>query len=376
MNKFTTTQVMANAVVAKLEKDLLFPMIVDSSYQEKFVDKGANGKIIIPIITTFEANDFVDSITVQDINEGEVTVELNTFKDVSYKISSSDRVLNTKADRVNFGKRYVEPATAALLNAMEQKIADQAFEVPNYVEGLAGSPASFNDLGLIRKWLRKAGVPLGQMMCVLSVDSHTDMMGSIKQLNEYNASGSTKGVQDAVIGTKSGVVYYESLFLENEKAPAPTIQAGSAIGGAVVAGEEVSLPLTGLVGDEVFGRGNIITFENGVNGAIATEQTATGSTMTLVVKNLTGDVPNGTEFDVIAMGANLAMAPNAIVFASVPLSIEDDEGVVVQSPRFPQLNIRSVAKYDIDTKSTKYSLDFLAATKVVHLDRIVRVNGG
>lgn len=375
MNKFTTAKVLANYVEARLEKDLFFPLIVDGQYQDQFINKQANGKISIPIYTDFEAMEFIDEIHIQEITEGEMFMELNAYYDVSYEITAKERVLNTPQNKSAFKKKYLDRAYKALYKKMEEICAEQSFVVPNYVEDLAGAPSSFADLINIRKTLRNAGVSEGEMLCVLDLETSSAMLGGVKQINEADVAGSAQGVQKAAIGEKGGVTYFESLFLNQFHAPAPVIPDGATVSVEAVAGEKVSLSLDGLAGDEVFAKGNIITFANGSRAAISEDQTATGTTMTLNVVNLLNGVPAGTEFSVIAMGNSLAMAPDAIAFVSVPLEVEGDNGIVSQSEKFPQLAIRSTYGYNQSKKKTTFSVDFLAGVKVVHLDRIFRVNG-
>ena len=375
MNEFTTAKVLANYVEARLEKELFFPLIVDGQYQDQFINKQANGKISIPIYTDFEAMEFIDEIHIQEIKEGEMFMELNAYFDVSYEITAKERVLNTPQNKSAFKKKYLDRAYKALYKKMEQICADQSFVVPNYVEDLAGAPTSFADIINIRKALKNAGVAEGEMLCVLDLETSSAMLGGIEQINKADVAGSAAGVQKAAIGEKGGVNFFESYYLNQFHEAAPTIPDGATVAVEAVAGEKVALSLAGLNGDEEFKRGNIITFTNGSRAAIAEDQTATGATMTLNVVNLLNTVPATTEFDVIAMGNSLAMGPDAIAFVSVPLEVEGDNGTVSQSEKFPQLAIRSTYGYDQKKKKTTFSVDFLAGVKVVHLDRIFRVNG-
>ena len=142
-NTIVTAKLISKAVIGAMKKAMVFPALVDSSYNSEFANKQGGNTISIPKLTKFEAKDFTGTIEVQDINEGEVQLSLNVFKDVSFSLKVEDRVLKTPQDKTRFAQRYVVPARDALLGAMEQKIADQLLTVSRYVPGNSGFTCFF-----------------------------------------------------------------------------------------------------------------------------------------------------------------------------------------------------------------------------------------
>jgi hypothetical protein len=374
MNTIVTAKLITKAVISSMKKAMVMPALVDSSYNAEFKNKQGGNTIHIPKLTKFDAKDFTGTIEIQDINEGEVYLSLNVFKDVSFTLAVEDRVLKTPQDKARFTQRYVVPARDALLGAMEQKITDQFLTVPRYVKGIAGSPANFGDLAKIKAELVKAGVPVGQRKAVVGADTAADMLGSIPQLNSADVSGSTQGVTDAVIGKKSSVEFYESAWVYEAKAKG-NANAGTVDAPVAAFDGKSKISLTGVTDSQTILKGNILSFDNGALVAIDEDITFSGTDVTIDCWNLTEDLAGGESFTVVEMGAGVVMAPGAIAFASVPLAIEGDNGELVSAPEFPALTLRATHGYDVNTKKTVYSFDFLAGTKVVNKDAIWRING-
>lgn len=376
-NKLVTAKVMANLMIKAQEKETVFPMLVNSSFNADFQNKKSGGTIYIPKVTKFEAKDFNGTqIEIQDLNEGEVALSLNIFKDVSFTLTAKERTVSTKQDRIDFRDHFVIPAMDALNAAMEQEIADQALTVSQYVKGLSGGvPSSMKDLAKIKSAMSKGGIPKQGRKSVVGTDTAAEMIGSIPQLTDKSASGESQGVIEASIGRKSGIDFYESAYMwENEK------EASTATGGAVSLAVsefdgEATINLDGLTDATVFKPGTIITFTGGAQAAIKDEQVVSGTTHALVCWNLTADVAEDATYTFVEMGSGIAFGSDAIAFASVPLQIEDDNGTVVRSDKNPALYIRATEQYNIDKKATIFSFDFLAGTKVIDKKKIWRIGG-
>lgn len=373
-NTIVSARLISKAIISAMNKQMVFPALVDSSYNAEFINKTGGNTIHIPKLTKFQAKDFTGQIEIQDINEGEVSLSLNTFKDVSFSLKVEDRVLKTDADKVRFGQRYVAPARDALLGAMEQKIADQLLTVSQYVPGIVGSPSSFADLAKLKAALVKGGVPAGQRKAVVGADTSADMVGTIPQLNSADVSGSTQGVQEAAIGKKSSIEFFESAYVFEDKNKGDATDGEVKTAVADFDGEKVVILENATAGQE-FGKGAIISFEGGAQAAIAETQVVEGTEIALKCWNLIGDVAQGESFVLIEIGAGCVMGPGAIAFASVPLAIEGDNGELISDPRFPALTLRASHGYDVNSKSTIYSFDYLAGTKVVNKEAIWRFNG-
>lgn len=374
-NKIVTAKVFSKTLIKSLEKEVVWPQLVNATFNEDFQNRAGGNVIYIPKITKFEAKDFDTEVIVQDINEGEVPLELNVFKDVTFGMTVSERTLRTKRDNATFAEKYIVPARDALIAAMEQKIADQCLTVSNYISGFSGVPSSMADLTKIKAALTKLGLPTMGRRAVVGTDTAAAMVGAIPQLADASQSGETQGVLEANIGRKAGIDFYESAYLlEDAKDPEIT---GGAVNGAVVDfdGQGV-IKLDGLTDAETFHAGQIITFSGGAKAAIAETQTISGTEHDLVCYNLIGDVADDETFTIVKMGASVAFGKNSIAFASVPLAIEDDNCVVSTAENNPALYIRvSQGKYDVKTKKTLFSLDFLAGTKVVNKHEITRFGG-
>ena len=239
---------------------------------------------------------------------------------------------------------------------------------------IAGSPASFADLAKIKAVLVKGGIPVGQRKAVVGADTAADMLGSITQLNSADVSGSTQGVTDAVIGKKSSVEFYESAYIFEDK-DAGDLSQGKVKEVKTSFDGQSTVSLKGLSVGEFVKKGAIISFTGGATAAVDTDQEIIAVDQLITCWNLTDDIAIDEDVSLVEMGAGAVMGPGAIAFASVPLAIEGDNGELVSSPEFPALTLRSSYGFDIHTKQTVYSFDFLAGTKVVNKDIIWRVNG-
>ena len=392
MNELKYAKVIARLMIGLMKKDIVLPGLINTSYNQDFEGKESGDTIRITKKTTFVAKDFVDQIEIQSIKEGETSLTLNIHKDVSFALKSKERKLETPADRNAFATRFLEPAVQALTEAMEEEIVKSVYAVPNFIEGLATTPASLGDLSKITATLNKAGFPKKGRTLVVSSFDEAAMISNIPQLSDASKSGSLglEGVTEANVGRIAGLDVYSSPFLNEaiefgNKVEAMTVKTGFDL----VAAEVATVPVEdGLVAGETLLEGDIIQFTNGARAAVAADITFTGTSDVISVLNLTNDVPATTEFQKVGkdgtlgslggQAKNFVFHRDAIAMATVPLDeAEAGEGVVETFYYDPATNltIRVAKWYDGDTKTHKYSLDYLAGVKVVDLRKIYLVNG-
>lgn len=396
MNNIKVNKMLSRLMLGLLKKQLVLPGLVNTDYNEDWAGYEKGNTIRIAKQGSFVATDFVDEITIQSINETETNLVLNIHKDVSFKLSSKEKRLDTPREKSTFMNRFIIPAVDALLEAMETEIVNTFKTVPLFIEGLSTTPGSLGEVAKISKQLDVLGwKKAGRRLIVSSMDE-AEMINNIEQLQDASKSSglALEAVIESNVGRIAGLDVFSSPYIPfdltfgNETATM-TVDAN------VTAAESTTVSLSGATAGKTLREWDILYFpESGAFASVVVsnieDTELTGTNDVVHIANLTKDVLAGdscikvgktgslTAGGLGGQAANVVMMREAIGMAFVNLDdVEEGEGAITQFYVDPETNIpiRIAYGYDLSKKSHIFSVDFLGGVKVVDLRRIRRVNG-
>ena len=151
-------------------------------------------------------------VTVQDVVESTVTVQVTDLYDVSVQVTQEQWDFDVE----NFGWQVVEPAGRALARQAEQLVAAQmAAGGGGPISITAATPVpAFIDA---RKELNAAEVPLDGRFVVVGTDVAAALLSS-DQFLKANEAGDSLALRSAQIGRMLGMDVYESVVVDPKDA--------------------------------------------------------------------------------------------------------------------------------------------------------------
>ena len=214
---FTPAQ--AAQVAAKLAaQDAFLSALVSRNYENDLMGGGKGGApIAVKMPTTLIArergiDDVSSAIVLDEIAESTQTVNLSRVHDYSaVPLSEADLTLNL----VDFSAQVLGPQTAAIVDALENKVAEALLAVPetelmNGASALAFDPASpIPYFTAIRKALRSNGVPATGLNVIVGVDVYAALLDA-QAITDASQSGSTEALREAGVGKVRGFQIVES----------------------------------------------------------------------------------------------------------------------------------------------------------------------
>lgn len=128
-NKLLSCQRIAREALPILKNNLVVPMLFRTDYSKEYVKEGDTIQVKKPSV--FEAKDFTDEVTIQEINQDKVLVKMDKIADVSVEITSKELTM----DPVTFNNDVLEPAIIAIA----EKINQRGLEMYKYVYKTLGT---------------------------------------------------------------------------------------------------------------------------------------------------------------------------------------------------------------------------------------------
>lgn len=352
-NKLLTCQRIAREALPMLVNNLVVPELFHTDYSKDFVKEGDTIQVEKP--AQFEAKDFKDTVTIQEINQKSVPVVMDHIADVSVEITSKELTL----DRVEFNEKILNP----MMEAIAEKINKEGLEMYKYVYKTLGTsgqtPDSIDIIANARGLLNKAKAPMRNRYAVWDPDADVKF-STIDAILNAEKSGSTEALREGSIGRIQGLENFMSQQVAVHKAGTFTAVATPKINAKATVGSE-TIAIKGGTASETLVAGDI--FKVGNNQYVVTEDATaetgviTAKVYPAVVEEIAADT-NVTFIDKTSGGhvANLVFNKLAFAFVSRALALPVDgrDSYVIS---YKGLNLRVVYGYDMNTKKNMLSID-------------------
>ena len=352
-NKLLTCKRIAREALPMLTNNLVVPELFHTDYSKDFVKEGDT--ILVEKPAQFEAKDFKDEVTIQEINQKSVPVIMNHIADVSVEITSKELTL----DRVAFNEKILAP----MMEAIAEKINKEGLEMYKGVYKTLGTPgttpSSIDIMANARGLLNKAKAPMGNRYAVWDPDADVKF-STIDAILHAEKSGSTQALREGSIGRIQGLENFMSQQVAVHEAGTFTKVATPKTNAKAEVGSE-TISIKGGTAAETLAKGDL--FKVAGQQYVVTEDAKadtgviTAKVYPAVVKEIAADAEI-TFIDKISGGhvANLVFNKLAFAFVSRALALPVD-GRDSYVTSYKGLNLRVVYGYDMNTKKNMLSID-------------------
>ena len=367
-NTILTPSIIAKEAIMRLKNNVVLAGLIHKDYSKEFV-KGVGETITIPVPATFIAQEYISSLVYQNITQGSVAITLSKILDVSFKVTSKELSLDIE----DFGNLYVEGATDAFAQKIDELIAGLYVDIPYFVN-VAGTPA-VGDLIDINKKMNINMVPIDNLRrLVVDPVTQAKYIGLDAFLNA-DKSGSTDTLREASMGRAFTLDSYLDQNI-------PTHTKGTLNAAATATGTlgATTIAVTGTAQGQTIVKGDLITIADTLGQYVCTELATTPATpFTVTVKIYPALAQACTDKTVtlhVSHIANLAFHRNAFALASATQEgpIDGRNAAVLRDPS-SGLAIRVVYDYDLEAKTNIVSMDMLVGVKTLKPELAVRFCG-
>lgn len=197
-NTFLTPDIIAREALATLYEDLVMAALVHRDFSSEF-DGAVGDTITVRKPTTFTAQEFTSTISVQNATETGVPVVLDTLLDVSFAVTAKDMALEIQ----DFGAQLLAPAMEAHAQAIDDKLLTLRDDVVAQV-GDGTSTHTWDDGKVLidaRKTLSEAKVPQSERRAVVGPSIAAEWLDD-ELFVQADQSGSTQALTEANLGRK------------------------------------------------------------------------------------------------------------------------------------------------------------------------------
>ena len=188
-NALLTPTIIAREALRVLKNNLVFARTVHRDYSKEYKKVGSSVEIRRPI--NFTVTDGV-TVSVQDVEEGKLTMTLDKHKHVAFGFSAVDLTLTID----QYSERYIKPAMIAIANQIDSDGLALAKSVHNWVGTPGQTVNSFDDFAKGPERLDNLSVPGDRRYAMLSPNDHWGLIGSQTALNDG------KLIEDAYVRAK------------------------------------------------------------------------------------------------------------------------------------------------------------------------------
>ena len=360
MNNFLTTKTIAREALPILESNLVFPALIYKEVSGDFSKQGDTIQVRKPPV--YNADEFTGNINIQDINEGEVLVQLDKIADVSVELSAKEMALNAE----DFTKQVIEPAMVAIAEKINADGLALYKDVP-YTCGTAGTaPSTLSDLASGAKVLNDNKAPIVGRGAVWNTEAIANFQ-VLPALVNAEKCGSTEALREGSIGRVFGVDHYFS-----QQVPSHVAGDFAAENATAKAAEGNKILLDGTVSGTL-NKGDLLVIGNGTYTVTENVTLSDSSVPVSISPALAAEDENGAVSPVGSHAANMMFQRNAFGFVTRPLEAARGADSYVTS--YNGLSVRVTMDYNIATKKQTLSIDTLYGFKTLYPELAVRVLG-
>ena len=378
-NTIVTMQNIAREVLIQLKENLIMPATINKSYSNDFINKGDTIQVEKPAV--FVADEFGETINLQDVTESSVTVKMDTIADVSFAVTAKEKALSMP----NFSTKYLKSAAQAIAEKVNQDGLSLYKDVP-YFYGTAGTtPDALADIAGPRGMLNNQKAPMMDRNFAWSPDAETKLI-QLDAIVNADKSGSTAALRAGAIGDVYGFTNYMSQAVKTHTAGGYTALDDVDITSGALGATSVKMESTAGASTAKLLKGDLFTVDG--YQYVVTEDTAAAVSGDIAVVNIYpglhaafGDLDDATvtfaDESAGAHVANMAYQKDAFLFVTRPLDDPSDAGVksYVARDEASGLALRVTEAYDISTKKTTISIDMLYEYVTAYPELAVTVLG-
>lgn len=370
-NKLLSCQRIAREALPILKNNLVIPELFRTDYSKEYVKEGDTIQVKKP--ATFEAKDFVDEVTIQEINQDKVLVKMDKIADVTTEITTKELTM----DPVTFKDDVIEPAMIAIA----EKINKEGLEMYKHVYKTLGTsgqtPNSIDVIAAARGVLNKAKAPLKDRYAVWDPDADVKF-STIDAILHADKSGSTAALREGSIGKIQGLENFMSQQVAVHKAGTFTAVATPKVNTKAVK-ENETIAIKGGEASETLVAGDVFTINNKQYVVTENAKANTGVITVKVYPTVVEDIDADAEVifaDKTSGGhvANLAFNKNAFAFVTRPLELPvgNQESYIIS---YNGLNLRVTYGYDMMKKKNLLSIDTIYGFAPLYPSLATRILG-
>ncbi len=354
-NVIKNAQKIARLALPILRNNLVMPNLIRRDYEKEFQKCGDT--ILVRKPNVFEAKDFTDEITIQEINQKTVPLTLDKIADVSVDITSKELTL----DDIDFVRDILEPAMIAIAEKINKEGLGLYKNVYKAVGTAGKTPSTIRDIAEGRKLLNNAKAPLANRYAVWDPDADMEF-SIIEAIMHADKSGSTAALKEGSIGRVQGLENFMSQQVAVHKAGTFTAVSTPQVKTIAKPGAE-TIELKGGSGSETLVKGDLLKINQQEFVVTEDAKASTGNIVVKIypaVKTQIEPETNVVFADKTAGGhvANMVFNKNAFAFVNRPLELPIDgrDAYVVE---YDGLSLRVVMGYNQQTKKNTISIDIL-----------------
>lgn len=199
-NTILTPDIIAREALMVLRNNAVMANLVHRDYSDEFVT-GVGDTITIRKPATFEAQEFTDSIVVQDATEQGVTVTMDKHLDVSFAVTSKQMTMDIR----DFSTQLLVPAMQAFADKVDKYLLALQSDITNRV---TASGTIQSDVVDVRAFLTKSAAPLTERRFVYNTDTETNLLKTDLFTNADKVGDSGTALREASLGRKFGMDFY------------------------------------------------------------------------------------------------------------------------------------------------------------------------
>lgn len=366
-NNFLTAQMIAREALLRLQSNFVMAGLVFTDYSSEFKELGDTIQVKKP--ATFIADEFGETVNLQDVGESSVLVKLDKIADVSVEVGSKELSLNIQ----DFGAQILDGATLAIAEKVDQDLCGLYKNIP-YYSGVGGTtPSSVTDIANAMLVMNKNRAPMASRNSVWDPNAQAKLVSQDFLVNA-NKSGSTDALRNASMGRVMGFDNYMDQNIKTHIAGAYTsltdVKAAGTKGQSTVTLTSTAGTSTGDVK-----QGDIFTIDGGQYVATANANAVAGVVAVLVYPALKEDLSAVPVTFGKSHVASLAFHQNALGLVSRPLEppMGGATSYVATSPN--GLSLRVTMGYDMTTKKNMISIDTLYGVSTLYPELATRILG-
>lgn len=400
--------VIAKEALTQLDNNLQMGNLVYRDYEAEFGPTKIGSSVTIRRPVQFTVSTGA-TIALQDVQEGSLTLAVDTQKHVAFDFLTTDLTLSIG----DFSTRYIKPAMIQLANAIDGDLLNLYKFVPNWVGTPGQTINSITDFNLGPQRLAERSVPMdGNLSGILTPADWYGLSGSLSGL--YIENVASQALKGAKLPQLSGVDVYMD---QNVKAHTVGTYAGTPLltvtggaGGADVTYGAALTTMTSaltvdgwssslLVAGDVFTISSVFAVNHVTKATldylqpfvmISTASTS-GSTLTMTVypavitsgphQTVSASPADNATITVVGTTAvayrqNMLFHRDAFALVTVPIvAPPSNSGVAFSSQTYKGLTVSYATQFDITNYRQIYRFDVLYGVKAVDPRMAVRLSG-
>jgi hypothetical protein len=377
-NTFLTPSIVGREALMILENELVAAQLFHRGHTQEFTGAKVGDTITVRGPSSFTAQEFTTTTTVQDATESSVSLQLEKHFDVTFAVTAKDWTLSLES----FSQQLLQPAMAAISQAIDYYILGKYVEVPYYTGTAADPPDSIGDLAAVAKALDDLKVPQRGRIAIVNPLAKQDML-SIDHVSRADARGDGgQALREASMGRVMGIDWYMDQNVRTHTAgtisdgvtkTAKVNSASVALGDTTVDIDNTTLSGTLLIGDIFTVAGDtqkyvVTANKTAAANAISAMAFSPGAKVAWADDTVITFAPQANH------AANLAGHPNGITVAIVPLELPRG-AARAEYVGDRGLGVRIVYDYSSTYKQDTISLDVLVGAKCQHPELLARILG-